>query len=166
MSTNEQTFTRVKNQAYRLLAARNRTFADLRDRLHRRGHTFVTIDLVLRELEAEGYLDDRKYALAWGRYRLEKKPLGRRRLAWELVKRGVSSETIDSVLYELYSEFDEAILAEQAVRKRFSCTEKLQSLVERQRCGRYLMNLGFEADVIATLVEKIASSGLGHGKKM
>jgi regulatory protein len=152
-----QIVRRAKQQAYRLLAYRNQTSSELRDRLQRRGYTAPIIDEVLRQLASDGYLDDRKLALDWARYRLQAKPLGRRRLAWELQRRGVPSESLEEVLREVYSEFDEGMLAEQAARKRLRSQELPRSPRERQRDARYLLSLGFEADTVAAALAALYS---------
>ena len=84
-----QVVRRAKLQAYRILAYRNQTSSELRDRLQRRGYTITIIDEVLHQLVSDGYLDDRKLALDWARYRLQTKPLGRRR--WPGNSRGAAS---------------------------------------------------------------------------
>ncbi len=158
MEQDAQTFHYAKQQAYRFLAYRSQTSSELRDRLHRKGYTAGVIEKVLRELEAEGYVDDRKFALEWARYRLQSKPLGRRRLVWELQRRGLPSESVGEVLREVYAEFDEASLAEQAMLKRLTSKDMLRSVRERQRCIRYLAGLGFEAETITTVLKEISSS--------
>jgi regulatory protein len=157
MDQDTQTFRRAKQQAYRLLACRSQTSSELRDRLQRRGYTAIIIDKVVRQLESDGYIDDRKLAFDWARYRLQSKPLGRRRLAWELQRRGVPSESLDEVLREVYSEFDEDTLAEQAARKRLGSKELPRSPRERQRYTRYLLSLGFEADTVAAALAALFS---------
>jgi regulatory protein len=147
-----QIVRRAKQQAYRLLAYRNRTSSELRDRLQRRGYTISIIDEVLRQLESDGYLDDRKVALDWARYRLQAKPLGRRRLAWELQRRGVHSELVEEVLREVYSEVDEVALAEQAARKRLGSRALPSSPRERQRYAHHLYSLGFDKETVATVL--------------
>src|SRR5262245_4186869 len=118
MDANSQALLRAKRQAYRLLAYRNQTASELRDRLQKRGYTAALVDEVLRQLESDGYVNDRKVAVDWARYRLQSRPLGRRRLAWELQKRGISEELVDEVLCQIYGEFDEVTLVEKAARKR------------------------------------------------
>ena len=157
MAQDAQTLTRAKQQAYRLLAYRSQTANELRDRLQRRGYAAAIIDEVLRQLASDGYIDDRKVALDWARYRLQAKPLGRRRLAWELHRRGVPSESLEEVLREVYSEFDEGLLAEQAARKRLRSKELPHSPRERQRCARYLLSLGFEAETVAAALGALYS---------
>jgi regulatory protein len=153
-----QVVRRAKQQAYRLLAYRNQTSSELRDRLQRRGYTVAIIDEVLRQLASDGYLDDRKLALEWARYRLQAKPLGRRRLAWELRRRGVASESVEEVLREVYQEFDEVALAEQAARKRLGSKELPRSPRDRQRYVRHLLSLGFDTDTVITALAAIFPS--------
>jgi regulatory protein len=157
MAQDAQLLTRAKQQAYRLLAYRSRTANELRDRLQRRGYAAAIVDEVLGQLAADGYIDDRKLALDWARYRLQAKPLGRRRLAWELQRRGVPSESLEEVLREVYSEFDEGMLAEQAARKRLRSQELPRSPRERQRDVRYLLSLGFEAETVAAALASLYS---------
>jgi regulatory protein len=155
MDQDIQAVNRAKQQAYRLLAYRSQTSSELRDRLQRRGYTATIVDEVLRQLESDGYIDDRKVALDWARYRLQAKPLGRRRLAWELRRRGVPAESLEEVLREVYSEFDEVTLAEQAARKRLRSKELRRSARDRQRDARYLLSLGFDADTVAAALARL-----------
>jgi regulatory protein len=148
---------RAKQQAYRLLAYRSQTSSELRDRLQRRGYAATIIDEVLDQLASAGYVDDRKVALNWARYRLQTKPLGRRRLAWELQRRGVPSVTVEEVLREVYSEFSEVILAERAARKRLRSKALPRSPRERQGDARYLLGLGFDADTVAAALAALYS---------
>jgi regulatory protein len=160
MDLEAKTFRRAKQQAYRLLAYRGQTAHELRFRLERRGYTAAVIDAVLRQLETEGYVDDRKFARDWARYRLQGKPLGRRRLAWELQKRGIPREIVDEALREVYAEFDELALAEQAARKRLGSRGFPGSLPERQRFARHLAGLGFEAETIASVLSRVAPAAI------
>jgi regulatory protein len=158
MDQDAQTFKRAKQQAYRLLSYRSRTAHELQDRLRQRGHTTAVIDAVLGELEAEGYVNDRKFLCDWARYRLQAKPLGRRRLAWEIQRRGVEREALEDILNEVYAEFDEVALAEQAARKRLCAIGPPFSARERQQLTRYLMGLGFEPDTITAALTAISPS--------
>jgi regulatory protein len=157
MDQDARTLQRAKQQAYRLLTYHSRTSSELRDRLQQRGYTTTIIAEVLYQLESDGFIDDRKVALAWARYRLQTKPLGRQRMAWELQRRGLPSESLDEVLRKVYSEFDEIILAEQAARKRLRSKELPRSPRERQQFTRYLMSLGFEADTVAAALAALYS---------
>jgi regulatory protein len=155
MNQDAQTIHRAKQQAYRLLAYRNQLSNELRDRLQRGGYAATIIDEVLRQLASDGYIDDRRVALDWARYRLQAKPQGRRRLAWELQRRGMPSEAVEEVLSEVFSEFDEVTLAGQALHKRLRSKGAPRSTRERQRNARYLFSLGFDADTVAVALAEL-----------
>ena len=157
MDQDAQTLHRAKLQAYRLLACRSLTSSELRDRLARRGYAATIIDEVLQQLASEGYLNDRKLALDWARYRVQTKPLGRRRLAWELQRRGVPLDLIEEVLREVYSECDEVMYAEQAARKRLRAKKLPRPVHERQREARYLLRLGFDPDTVTAALAIVYS---------
>jgi regulatory protein len=159
MKQQEQTFSDAKQRAYRFLAYRSLTTSELRERLQRRGYSAEIIEEVLRQLATDGYLDDRKLALEWARYRLQSKALGRRRLAWELQRRGLPFDLVQEVVGEVYSEFSEADLAAQAARKRLRSKGMPHSPRERQGLVRHLFSLGFEADAVtATLIALLPDS--------
>jgi|SoiMethySBSTD1v2_1073268.scaffolds.fasta_scaffold212431_2 regulatory protein len=152
-----QILRRAKQQAYRFLAYRNQTASELRHRLQQRGYTVTIIDEVLRQLVSDGYINDHRLALDWARYRLQAKPLGRRRMAWELQKRGIPSEFVEEVLGEVYAEFNEVALAEQAARKHLGSGTLPRSPRERQRYVRHLFNLGFDMETVTTALAALGS---------
>lgn len=156
MNQNSEAFRGAKQEAYRYLRARGRTARELRDRLRRRGHGVEVIEAVLHDLEAEGYVNDRKLALEWARYRLQQKPMGRRRLAWELRGRGVEGELLAEVLRTVYTEFDEVALAEQAARKRLRVASPASTPREGQRLTHWLLGLGFEQDTIVEVLTALS----------
>jgi regulatory protein len=156
MDRDSQTFRGAKQEAYRYLRGRNRTAREMRERLKRKGYTAEIITAVLHDLEADGYVNDRKLALEWARYRLQHKPMGRRRLAWELRGRGVDAEVLAEVLGTVYGELDEVALAEQVARKRLRLTSAAGTRREGQRLSRALFTLGFDLDVIAQVLATIS----------
>jgi regulatory protein len=158
MELDPQALSRAKQQAYRFLAYRNQTSNELKGRLLRRGHMTPVVDEVLRQLEIEGYIDDRKFALDWARYRLQAKPLGRRRLSWELQRRGMDREVLQEVLRQVYAEFDEVTLAAQVARRQVRRTGPAIAVDERQGLTRVLIRLGFDPNTIATALAAIFPS--------
>jgi regulatory protein len=160
MNDREAAVSRVKREAYRLLAVRGRTARELRDRLRQHGYLSADIDEVMHQLVNDGYVDDRKFAFDWARYRLQEKPLGRRRLAWEIQRRGIDSKLLEEVLDNIYTEFSPVALAEQALRRHLRHTSVPRSTSERKKLSRYLMNLGFDLDTIATAFTTILGTAI------
>ncbi|HXH10509.1 MAG TPA: regulatory protein RecX [Alphaproteobacteria bacterium] len=152
MPSDDQALKQAQQQAYRLLSYRSRTARELRDRLQQRGFEPSVVDEVVQRLEDDGYLNDRRLAEDWARYRLQTKPMGRRRLAVELQRRGLERTLIEEVLRAVYAESDEASLAEQAAKKRLRRLSGPPSPREYQRLVRYLEGQGFDTSVIKSVV--------------
>ncbi len=86
------------HKALELLGARPHFRAELRAKLAARGYLEPEVEAVLGRLDAEGLLDDRANARSFVRSLLERRPLGRRRLAAELARRGVDEEVAAEAL--------------------------------------------------------------------
>ena len=160
MDWESDTFRRAKHEAYRYLGYRSRTTRELQDRLRKRGYAAEVIGSVLRDLEEQGYLNDRKVAADWARYRLQTRPMGRTRMAWELRQRGVADALLEEVLHSVYAECDEAALAAQAARKRVRGMAHPFPLQARQRLARYLVGLGFEPAIVAVVLAPMFSASV------
>lgn len=120
-STAESTEARREEQAraycLRLLTARARTRAELRDKLAQRGYPADLSARVLDRLEHVGLIDDADFAEQWVRSRHTHAGKGRRALAAELRKRGVDDEVITAALADIDAGAERS-RAEQLVRDR------------------------------------------------
>lgn len=82
------------------LAARPRTEREMETCLRRCGYTEPAIARVMERLLREGYLNDAQFADLWAQARQER-ALGKRRIAQELLRKGVSRERIDAALAQV-----------------------------------------------------------------
>ena len=87
-----------------LLGRREHTAFELARKLKERGFDHATAARALGELQEAGYLDERRYAEAWVRSRLKRRPEGYPRLVAGLARRGVDREMIATVLEALFTE--------------------------------------------------------------
>jgi regulatory protein len=83
--------------AYRALAQRERTVAELRDRLESKGVEPDAIDHAVAELKAAGFLDDERFAQRFAEDKRELESWGAERIARDLRRRGVPEGIIDAV---------------------------------------------------------------------
>src|SRR6185436_15181382 len=75
----------IFQRAAKLLAAKQRSVAELRERLlASRGATTAIVEEVIERLREYGYLDDAKFAQSYASLRLRERPIGRRRLERDL----------------------------------------------------------------------------------
>ena len=139
------------------LARRMRSIAELKRLLRQKvdsetelGQTLV--ELVIRRLKDQGYLNDAKYAAAYSTYRRDNEKFGRRRIVTELKAKGVHSEIIDSTVDSTFSEINEEKQAREYLkRKRI---QKPSDQKQAARIFRQLVRAGFGTKTIFTILKK------------
>ena len=140
---------RLKERALALLSRRDHSEWELFRKLRDKGADPVELAELLEQLRAWGYLDDRRFAENFVRYRAGK-AWGRKRYGQELLHRGVSAETVEDVLNSS-SELSDRVLA-----------EKLLGLVEKElalgkvpdKIMASLLRRGFRAGQIREAVRR------------
>ncbi len=142
---NIQTYPKALDTAYRLLAARPHTKAEIRRKLSRKGHDSETITAIVSELQEKGYLNEDDMAQRWAQALVREKLWGPLKISAYLMQKGISRKIIDQVQRQLWQEIDEPDIAAQALRKRFSGGED-ESL--RAKKAAFLRSRGFSSDVI------------------
>jgi regulatory protein len=142
---NSLTYPKALDSAYRLLAARPHTRAEIRRKLSRKGCDSETITAVLSELREKGYLNEDDMALRWAQALVRDKLWGPLKISAYLTQKGIGREIIDQVQRQLWQEIDEPDIAAQALRKRFGGRDD-ESL--RAKKAAFLRSRGFAADVI------------------
>src|SRR5881227_738997 len=94
---------RVFQRAAKLLAAKQRSVEELRERLlEGRGATKPLVEEVIARLSEYGYLDDAKFAESYASLRLRERPIGRRRLQRDLWLKKVDKQTAEAALDEVF----------------------------------------------------------------
>src|SRR5436190_24055918 len=111
----ERTFAR----AVKLLAAKPRSVAELRERLLEKQWTNEeTVEAVLAKLGEYGYLNDERFAAGYASYKVRQKPVGRQRLQRDLQLKKVDRATADEALRLVFEETPEEELIDRAIEKR------------------------------------------------
>jgi regulatory protein len=139
------------------LGRRMRSVAELKRLLRNRveadteiGKTLV--DLVIRRLKDQGYLNDAKYAAAYSTFRRDNEKFGRRRVLTELKVKGVHGEVIENAIDAAFAEVDEEKQAREYLqRKRL---KKPNNKKDAARIFRQLMRAGFGAKTIFRILRK------------
>jgi regulatory protein len=139
------------------LGRRMRTVAELKRLLRQRveieteiGQTLV--ELIVRRLKDQGYLNDAKYAATFSSFRRDNEKFGRRRVVTELKAKGVHGEVIDKAVDSVYDEVnDEKQARDYLSRKR---TKKPTDQRQTARIFRQLMRAGFSSKTIFTILKK------------
>ncbi len=135
------------------LTARDRTRSELSRLLAAKGYTPGEVKAALASLIKQGYLDDRRFATTWARSRLERKPMGARRLRQELEARGIEGPLMREVLRDVYEDGEEAA-ARRAVAASASRLGRHPEASGPGRLARYLARRGFSAELIWRLLRE------------
>ncbi len=143
------------DKAVQLLGSRPHFRRELQAKLAQRGFPTDETDAVLDRLTAQGYLDDRKTALAFVEKRLERGAEGKLRLRAELEKRGAPSEAVSEALAALAPDDDRAP-AREAAERWF----RLHPRGEAAALARHLARKGFtRRAIVAALNERPGQEG-------
>jgi regulatory protein len=146
-------------KAVELLARRDHFRAELRAKLVARRFPEGEIESALDRLETQGYVDDRATARQLAVARLNGEPLGRRRLAAELARRGVSAEVAAQVIDELLPP-DDRTTAREAARQWL---ERRGGTGAPAALARYLDRRGFSSPAIWAVLEEVDPGGDTEG---
>src|SRR6266699_3352781 len=139
------------------LGRRMRSVAELKRLLRNRveadteiGKTLV--ELVIRRLKDQGYLNDAKYAAAYSSLRRDNEKFGRRRVLTELKVKGVHGEVIEKAIDAAFAEVDEEKQAREYLRRKR--LKKPSNKKDAARIFRQLMRAGFGAKTIFKILRK------------
>ena len=142
-------------RAVKLLAARPRSVAELRERLLRGKNTNEEIvETVIARLREYGYLNDERFAFSYASYKVKQKPVGRRRLERDLKFKKVDSSVANEALEMVYNETPEEMFIDQAIAKRLRIRGKPKNRLEAKSLFDHLLRQGFEFELVS---EKIRS---------
>lgn len=138
-------------RALHVLSLRDRSESELRTHLRRRQTPDDVIERTLARLRQRRHADDRRFARSWVQNRVDFRPRGRRALAWELQRKGISSEIVQSALAEI----DESALAHQAGLKKARQLTGADWQEFHKKVSAYLARRGFPASMIASTVSAL-----------
>lgn len=156
----ERTFQR----AVKLLAAKPRSVAELRERLLEKEWTNESIvEAVLAKLLEYGYLNDERFAFGYASYKVRQKPVGRQRLQRDLKLKKVDRETADEALKLVFEETPEEELIDRAIEKRTRLRGAPRTRAATKSLVDHLMRQGFSYELIINKVRAISAADVDEG---
>src|SRR5271165_2073240 len=140
------------------LARRMRTVAELKRLMRARvedaeseyGRTLV--ELVIRRLKDQGYLNDSQYAASFSSLRRDNQKFGRRRIITDLKIKGVHGDVIEKAVETAFDGVNEEKQAREYLRKKR--LEKPKDQKQAARIFRQLARAGFGTKTIFTILKK------------
>ena len=145
-------------RAVKLLAAKPRSVAELRERLLRGKNTNEeAVETVIARLREYGYLDDERFAFSYASYKIKQKPLGRRRLERDLKFKQIDSGVANEALEMVFSETTEEQLIDQAIEKRIRLRGRPKNRGEAKSLFDHLLRRGFQFELVSDKVRSLAT---------
>jgi regulatory protein len=138
-----------------MLARRELSEKQLRQRLARREHSPEDIDLAIARLKDNRSLDDARVAGAIARMETGIRKRGRLRVKRQIEAAGISSSLAQRAVDEAFDEIDPDAQLNAALQKRLRGREQIADDKEFSRLYRYLIGQGFESDKVVSKLRKL-----------
>src|SRR5262245_1852754 len=156
--TNDELRRRTFERAIKLLAAKPRSVAELRERLlHAKGINSEIVETVISRLKEYGYLNDERFAFSYASYKVRQRPVGRRRLERDLKLKKVENSLANEALELVYTETSEEQLIDQAIAKRLRIRGRPKNRAEAKSLFDHLLRQGFQFELVSDKVRALAT---------
>jgi regulatory protein len=144
------------NAACRLLAYRDRSVREIRDRLKKKEFPPDVIRRVVNELTTLGYLDDEKFARIYSQSLARNKKVGPRYILNALSQKGVKSETAQKAVNELFDDptAEEMEIKKLVEQKSGAYKKGLTPLQKKRRLYNFLIRRGFSYNAVMRAVSR------------
>lgn len=147
--------SKALHAALRLLEARPRSVAEIRDRLRRKAFAPEAIDEAVAQLQHLGLVDDRAFARAWVENRQTFRPRGPAALRDELRRKGIDRTVIDQTLADeqlLGDTGEQALELARRVSVRYAHHDRAAFA---RRLGGFLQRRGFDYETVRPIIEQL-----------
>ncbi len=151
----EKELTRARDTAYRYLAFRARSLAEVEVRLRAKGFAEPVVRETISTLARLGYVDDAKFAVQWAESRIKLRNFGRRRIERELRDKGIDGDIIRGALTGLLAPGEESETAKKAARKKMQTMPSLDADTRRRRLAGFLERKGFSYEIIRDILSHV-----------
>lgn len=160
---NREELKKARSLALRYLSYRDRSRHEIIAYLAQKDFSESAIEQTMDRLNELGYVNDERFALNWGRYRISKKKYGEHRLRRELQAKGLEAEIIHQSLTTLYSETDPKALALSCAEKKLAGLRGIASDKKKRRLAQFLQRQGFSSETVFHTVNRLLSADREEG---
>lgn len=148
----QETQENAFQKALVLVSYRPRSEAEIHQKLTRGGFDPGTIQLAIERLRKAGLVQDQTFAQSWIENRSTFRPRSRAYLAFELRRKGVNDETIQSALAQAAEDDQLALAAAQKYARRL---EHLEWAEFQKKLSAFLGRRGFSYSTIRPVVSQV-----------
>ena len=140
--------------AVKMLAGRELSESQVRQRLTRRKYERDDIDQAIARLKTNGNIDDARAAAVIARRETTVRRRGKARVSSRLRAAGIAPATADRAVQQVFEEVDADALLAASLERRLRGRTRIEDDKELQRLYRYLVGQGFEPDRVLGALRK------------
>jgi regulatory protein len=161
---NKDESKKARKLAIKYLVYRDRSRKEMFCYLSGKGFSVRIVNKALSSLLENNYINDERFAMQFGKSRIENKQIGKKLLKQELRTKGIESQIIKNSLSLLYKEYDEKEIAIACAKKKLlSCSSNSTEKVTA-RLVRFLQRKGFPSDIVyeivTLLIQRVSNNDL------
>ena len=145
---------RARQAALSLLSYRQRSRDELQRRLILKGYAQDVVEEAIEALAGADLVNDEKFSKDWVANRLETRPMGKVRIAWELRQKGIAKELVERAVESVDSDTEYA-LARGLAERKIKHIGADPSDQERRRLALFLRRRGFSWDVTNRVIDEL-----------
>ena len=138
----------------KMLARRELSEAQVRQRLARKQHDSEAIDAAVARLREERAIDDARVAEAIARTETSIRRRGKLRVRMQIERAGIGKAIAKQAVDAVFDAIDDDAQIEASLQKRLRGRQVIADDREFQRLYRYLLSQGFESDRIVRLLNR------------
>lgn len=158
--TQDQIRQRTFARAIKLLAARSRSVAELRELLLEGRSNKAAVEETLERLREYGYVDDERFAFGYASLKVRQRPVGRQRVRRDLVMKKIDGAVVDEALDLVFAEVSEETLIDRAIEKRIRLRGRPKNRAEAKSLIDHLLRQGFPFELVSEKVRATALADL------
>ncbi|MEP7163083.1 MAG: RecX family transcriptional regulator [Ferruginibacter sp.] len=132
-----------------------RSHQEVKDKLYSFGLYKVETESLLSQLIEENYLNEERYAIAFAGGKFRTRQWGRIKIKYELKQRRVSEYCIKKALAAIEEADYEKTLQKLFEEKLRTLRAEKNTIIKKQKLRSYLIQKGFEQELITGLIHKI-----------
>lgn len=148
-------------KARKYCAYSERSKAEVEKKLRNLGAIGGDIPDIIEKLIKEGFLNETRFASAFASGKFRYKKWGKKRIAIEMKRKGLSEELIDKGISELSTEDYETTLDELLKKKWKQLERKIvpddyeSAFIAKQKLIKYALQKGYEMDIVMERVKNL-----------
>jgi regulatory protein len=151
-ATPEQAFLKLKH----FCSYQERCHADVKEKLYSFGLRKAEVEQLISRLIEENYLNEERFAQLFAGGYFRQKKWGINKIVYALRQKKVSEYNIKKGLKEIDREAYEAV-AEKLVANKWASLKGEQYINRQAKTMAYLLQKGYESELIQRLIQKIKS---------